>query len=187
VVGTGIVTLAFLILGVEFLRPEGLVPEQDQVAEVLGRLLEGAFGRIGFWFMIVAVYVGFWDTVLSDDDGFMRMFANGTRILARRRRNPGRLADEPWLARTYLLVLLTVLPVVLYLAIGEPVGLLQLAGGIEAAQIPLVAAVVLWVNRTQLPRTLRPSVVATLLTALAGLFFLGFAGYYVVQLVSGNG
>ncbi len=39
VAGTLVVTLAFLILGTELLRPEGLVPEEDRVAEVLGELL----------------------------------------------------------------------------------------------------------------------------------------------------
>lgn len=181
--GTAIITIAFLILGVELLRPEGLVPEQDQVAETLGRLLEGPFGRLGFWFMIVAVFVGFWDTVLSDDDGFMRSFANGTRIVTGGR---GTFGDEARLARLYLVVLLTVLPVLLYLVVGEPVGLLQIAGGIEAIQIPLVAFLMLFINRRLLPQRLRPNLVATAFTAFAGLFFLVFAGIFVVQTLAGD-
>jgi Mn2+/Fe2+ NRAMP family transporter len=62
VVGTFVVTGAFLVLGAEILGPKRLVPEEDRVAAVLGELLGERFGRIGFWFMVAAVFVGFWDT-----------------------------------------------------------------------------------------------------------------------------
>jgi Mn2+/Fe2+ NRAMP family transporter len=185
VVGTLVVTLAFLILGVEMLQPRGLLPEEDRVAEVLGRLLGGMWGPVGFWFMVAAVFVGFWDTVLADQDGFGRMFANGTRLLAPGLR--GRWADEALLQRTYLLVLLTVLPIGLYLAAGEPVGLLKLAGAVEAAHIPVVAGLTLYLNRRRLPEGLRPSWPTSVCTVLAAIFFTAFAGVYVLQLVSGDG
>jgi hypothetical protein len=59
VVGTLVVTLAFLTLGAELLGPRKLVPEEDRVAAVLGRLLGDVLGRAGFWFMVAAVFVGF--------------------------------------------------------------------------------------------------------------------------------
>lgn len=186
VVGTLVVTVAFLVLGVEMLRPRGLVPEEDRVAEVLGSLLGGVWGPVGFWFMVVAVFVGFWDTVLADQDGFARMFANGTRLVAAPARG-GRWADEALLRRVYLLVLLTVLPVGLYLAAGEPVGLLKLAGAVEATHIPVVAGLTLYLNRRRLPAGLRPSWPTAACTVLAAAFFAAFAGVYVVQLVSGAG
>ena len=179
VLGTLIVTLAFLILGTELLRPQGLVPEEHRVAEVLGQLLGGVWGPIGFWFMILAVYVGFWDTVLSDQDGFGRMFGHGTRLLLRDRLR-GRLADPLLLRRTYVLVLLTALPIALYLAVGEPVALLKLAGAIEAVHIPFLTALLLVLN-ARLPPGLRPRKVTVIATAAAGLFFAAFAGLYVWQ------
>jgi hypothetical protein len=94
VVGTLVVTVAFMILGAQLLRPRGLVPEEERVAETLGQLLGGVWGPIGFWFMVLGVFVGFWDTVLSDQDGFGRMFANGTRLLVQPLGLKGRWADE---------------------------------------------------------------------------------------------
>jgi hypothetical protein len=114
VVGTLIVILAFLILGTELLRPQGLVPEENRVAETLGQLLGGVWGPVGFWFMVVGVFVGFWDTVLSDQDGFGRLFADGTRILLRPFRFGGRWDDETFLKRVYVIGLVTVLPIALY-------------------------------------------------------------------------
>lgn len=183
VVGALVITIAFLILGTELLRPQGLVPEEDRIAETLGELLGGVWGRVGFWFMVLGVFVGFWDTVLSDQDGFGRMFADGTRRVLGAGRLRGRWADEPFLQRAFVVVLVTALPIGLYLVAGEPVGLLKLAGAIEAAHIPVVAGLTLVLNRRVLPPDLRPSPPVAAATALAALFFAAFAAIYVAQLV----
>lgn len=173
VVGVTVVMLAFLVLGAELLRPEGLVPEEERVAPVLGRLLGDVWGPAGFAFMVAALYVGFWTTVLSDQDGFGRMFAHGTQLLAGERLR-GAWARELRLRRAFVLVLTTLLPAVVYLAVGSPVALLMLAGAIEAAHLPFLAALVLLLNR-KLPEGLRPSRATQVLAAAAALFFAAFA------------
>ena len=180
VVGTCLIAGAFLILGAELLRPRGLVPEENRVAATLGRLLGDVWGQAGYWFMVVGVFVGFWDTVLSDQDGHGRMFTDGCRQLAPRLRR----FDETTLRRTIVIVLVTICPIGLYLLTGEPVQLLKIAGAIEAAHIPVVAGLTLFLNHTQLPRALRPSWPVTIVTAAAGLFFAAFAVYYGITLTS---
>jgi Mn2+/Fe2+ NRAMP family transporter len=81
VVGALLAALAFLILGGELLRPQGLVPKEQQVAEILGSLLGDLWGPFGFWFMVAIVFITFCSTTLSVQDGFGRMFADGTQIL----------------------------------------------------------------------------------------------------------
>jgi hypothetical protein len=179
-----IVTIAFLILGAELLRPEGMVPEENEVAEVLGELLGGVWGRAGFWFMVLAVFIGFWDTVLSNQDGFGRMFANGARLVLRPLGVTGGWTDAALLRRGFVLVLTTILPIGLYLIVGEPVGLLELAGAIEAAHIPVVAGLTLYLNHRILPPDLQPSRATIVVTGLAGLFFAVFAVVYVVQVLT---
>jgi Mn2+/Fe2+ NRAMP family transporter len=183
VAGTLLITLAFLVLGTQLLRPAGLVPEEDRVAEVLGELLGGVWGRARFWFMVLGVFVGFWDTVLSDQDGFGRMFADGTRRLLRPSGISGQWADETFLQRAFVLVLVTALPIALYLITGEPVALLKLAGVIEAAHIPVVAVLTLYLTRRDLPPDLRPSWLTAGATLVAALFFAAFAALYAVRLV----
>jgi Mn2+/Fe2+ NRAMP family transporter len=182
--GTVIVTLSFLILGTELLKPKGIIPEENKVAEVLGHMLGHLWGPIGFWFMITAVFVGFWDTVLSDQDGFGRMFAGGTRLLLKNLSLSAKWATEKMLQKIFVIGLVTVAPVVLYLLFGEPVGLLKIAGAVEAAHIPILVVLILYLNHKRLPVDLRPSVFTFLLTALAGVFFGGFAIIYTLQ-VSG--
>jgi Mn2+/Fe2+ NRAMP family transporter len=177
VAGTLVVTIAFLILGAELLRPQGLVPDEHRVAPVLGRLLGGVWGPAGYWFMILAVFVGFWDTILADQDGFGRMFAHGARLLGGRH---GYLQDDR-MRRPLIWGLLALAPAALFLSVGQPVALLQVAGGVEAAHIPVVAGLTLYLNRRRLPAAFRPSRAAVIGMGLAIAFFTAFAVAYLVQ------
>ncbi|MDQ3041504.1 MAG: Nramp family divalent metal transporter [Acidobacteriota bacterium] len=184
VIGALIITIAFLILGAELLRPRGLVPEENRVAETLGVLLGGVFGAVGYWFMIFAVFIGFWDTVLSDQDGHGRLQANGTRILSEGFGLKGKWTNEKFLKKAFVVVLVTLIPIALYLIFGEPITLLKIAGAIEAAHIPVVTGLMLYLNHRTLPADLRPSWFAFAVTALAGLFFAAFAVIYLVSLIA---
>jgi hypothetical protein len=182
VFGTLIITLSFLILGVELLKPKGLVPEENKVAEVLGQLLGSIWGPVGFWFMIVGVFIGFWDTVLSDQDGFGRMFAGGVRHLLKPEWQGRKWADEMVLKKFFVITVVTILPIILYLMVGEPVQLLKIAGFIEAAHIPVLVALVLILNLKTLPKDLKPSLFTIIMTGIAGAFFAVFAVIYVLQI-----
>ena len=70
----------------------------------------------------------------------------------------------------------------LYLTFGKLVGLLKLAGAIEAAHIPVLAGLILYLNHRALPADLRPSRLTFAITALAGIFFALFAIVYLYQL-----
>ena len=182
VVGTVLVTIAFLILGAELLGPQRVVPEEDRVAEVLGRLLGDVWGRAGFWFMVLGVFVGFWDTVLSDQDGHGRMFATGLRLVFAKWGVKGGWLDERRLQKAVVIVLVTILPITIYLIAGQPVELLKIAGAIEAAHIPVVTALVLYLNRTLLPSSLAPSRLTFAATVVSGGFFAVFAVLYITGL-----
>ncbi|WP_373529950.1 Nramp family divalent metal transporter [Nostoc sp.] len=183
VIGALLAALSFLILGGELLRPQGLVPKENQVAETLGSLLGDLWGPFGFWFMVAIVFITFCSTVLSVEDGFGRMFADGTQILLQGFGVRGRWTNEKFLQRFYIVVLLVALPIAVYLFFGEPVGLLQTAGGIEAAHIPIVTGLTLYLNHRMLPKELQPSKIIFGGTAIAGIFFGVFAIIYLLQLL----
>ena len=177
--GTFVVMISFMILGAELLRPEGIVPDEADVAADLTNLFEGVWGNFGFWFLLVGIYIGFWDTVLTDQDGWGRMFADGTKSLAKRAGLAGRWLDEVFLGRLYLVVLLALIPIAVFLIWGEPVAILKLAGTIEAIHIPIVAALTLYLNRRRLPKDLQASTAVMAVVALSSLAFAVFAGYYI--------
>lgn len=189
VVGALLAALSFLILGGELLHPQGLVPKENQVAETLGSLLGDLWGPFGFWFMIAIVFITFCSTTLSVQDGFGRMFADGTNILCQGFGVQGRWTNETFLRKAYIVGLLAVLPIGIYLIFGHPIALLQLAGGIEAAHIPIVTGLTLYLNHRMLPPELQPSKFTWTGTAIAGLFFAVFAIIYLLQLlgVMGSG
>ncbi|WP_242055932.1 hypothetical protein [Nostoc flagelliforme] len=81
VIATIVLLGQYNVLGGELLRPQGLVPKENQVAETLGSLLGDLWGPFGFWFMVAIVFITFCSTVLSVEDGFERMFADDTQIL----------------------------------------------------------------------------------------------------------
>lgn len=182
VVGALLIAMAFLILGAELLQPKGLIPEEDKMSEVLGKLLGELWGPIGFWFMIGAVFISFWTTALTNQDGWGRMFSSGTKILIRQFNITGKWTGFESLRKIYIVGLLIVLPCGLFLIMGKPVSLLMVAGGIEAGHIPVVAYLVLYLNKTKLPQGLAPSRFSFLATAIAGLFFVLFAVFYILQI-----
>jgi Mn2+/Fe2+ NRAMP family transporter len=181
VIGGLLIVMAFLILGTELLRPQGLVPAENRVAEVLGTLLGDVWGPVGYWFMIVAVFTGFWQTVLTNQDGWARLFADGTNIILQPFNLHNRWTNEGFLRKAYIVGLLTVIPIAVYWIVGEPVGLLQITGIIEAAHIPFIAWLTLYLNYRGLPKGLRPSKFTLSATAIAGLFFAVFAAIYILQ------
>lgn len=182
VVGALLAALSFLILGAELLQPQGLVPKENQVAETLGSLLGDLWGPFGFWFMVAIVFVTFCSTTMSVQDGFGRMFADGTQILVQGFGGNGRWIDEKFLRKFYIVTLLAGLPITVYMLFGKPIGLLQTAGAIEAAHIPIVAGLTLYLNHRMLPKRLKPSALSFWATVMAGLFFAAFALIYLLQL-----
>ena len=183
VIGGLLVVVAFLILGTELLRPQQLVPEENKVASVLGKLLESTWGKAGFWAMIVGVLIGFWNTTMTNQDGWGRLFANGSHILIGNRQVNKKWKDEGYLRKWISWILLAAIPLIVYLFVGEPIGLLQAAGIIEAIHIPIIAGLTLYMNVKTLPHGLRPSKTIVAMNILACLFFIGFASLYIVQLL----
>jgi hypothetical protein len=91
------------------------------------------------------------------------------------------------LKNTFVIGLVILIPLTLFLIVGQPVGLLKLPGAIEAAHISFVTGLTLYLNQRSLPPELRPSWFTFANTALAGLFFVGFAAIYLSRLVSSGG
>jgi len=184
VIGALVIAFAFLILGTELLKPKGLLPEENKVAETLGRLLGDIWGQPGFWFMILAVFITFFSTILSDQDGFGRMFSDGIRILFKDSSvAKSSRFEQKKLQKIIVITVLGAIPIIVYLLAGEPVVLLKIAGVIEACHIPVVAGFIVYLNYKKLPVGLKPSVFSLIATTIAGLTFTIFAVVYILQLI----
>ena len=203
VVGGLVVITAFLVLGAELLAPEGVVPEGTDVAVDLARLFSDVWGEAGRYLLLVAIVVALGGSVLANQDGWGRSFADMTLILTSHRRYA---ADRGWalgmlewlkqrtglpmlqrryIKRLYVVTITGLVPVAIILIFSDPVAVMSASGIIAALHTPFIALSALYVNRTRLPPALRPGLAMTVSMAAAGLFYLGFAGVYLWDLLSG--
>jgi Mn2+/Fe2+ NRAMP family transporter len=208
VIGGGIVIVSFLTLGAELLRPEGIIPEGIDVAEDLTRLLSEIWGDAGFWILLVGIIIPLWGTILSNQDGYGRMFSDGTLILAMpflkknnmiekdenghnqpaknlhgtKKKLVSWLLNKSLLSAFFSITLAAVLPLVAFFIVRNPVDILGVAGTIAAVHTPIVVFLTLYLNHKRLPKEFRPGKLITFSMILSGLFYGAFGVYYFTTL-----
>ncbi len=205
VVGGLIVISAFLILGTELLAPDGTVPKGTDVAVDLTSLFSDVWGQAGEYMLLAAIIIALGGSVLANQDGWGRSFADITLILTREQRQEGELNvilraiqalvgktgfllfKRLHLKRLYVATVTGLIPVVIVMLFKDPVKVMSLSGIIAALHTPFIALTALYVNRTRLPEQIRPNGFETSAMCLAGLFYLGFAGLYVWDWFSQHG
>ncbi|WP_209538946.1 Nramp family divalent metal transporter [Billgrantia sulfidoxydans] len=200
VVGGLVVIFSFLVLGAELLAPEGIMPEGPEVAVDLTSIFSEVWGELGRYVLLAAIVIALGGSVLANQDGWGRSFADMTLIVTRARREsdePGLLLkglnaldrrlpwpmfERRWLKRLYIVGVTGIVPLLILLAFSDPVQVMSVSGIIAAAHTPFIALAALYVNRTRLPRQLRPGMAATATMTVAGLFYLGFAVLYLLNM-----
>jgi len=205
VVGGLIVISAFLILGTELLAPDGSVPKGTDVAVDLTSLFSEVWGQAGEYLLLAAIIIALGGSVLANQDGWGRSFADITLILTRPQRETGELNKalkmlqsivgktgfllfkRLHLKRLFVATVTGIVPIVIVLMFKDPVKVMSLSGIIAALHTPFIALTALYVNRTRLPEQIRPNILETSCMLSAGLFYLGFAGLYVWDLFANAG
>lgn len=201
VTGTVIIT-AFLVLGAELLGPQGIVPSGSDVATELTQLLSEVWGETGYWLMVVAIVVALGGSVLANQDGWARSFADITLLLPLRPEQDGgdtQGAMNPLLRRLvawrpatmgtrralkvlYAAVVTGLLPAVVVVLVRDPVAIMSVSGIIATVHTPFIVLGTLAVNR-RLPHAVAPSRASQFALALAGVFYTLFAGAYLASTV----
>lgn len=199
VVGGLVVLLAFMVLGAELLAPEGILPEGAGVATDLARLFSDVWGEAGRYILLVTVVIALGGSVMADQDGWSRSFADMTLILRGGRDGGPVTRLLKWLQertgrpmlqrgniqRIYLLSITGAIPVTIIAVFEDPVGVMSVSGIVAAIHTPFIVLLTLYVNRSRLPEGIRPNLASTLGIAAAGVFYLGFAGVYCWDLLAG--
>jgi Mn2+/Fe2+ NRAMP family transporter len=188
VIGATVINISFLTLGAELLRPLGVIPEGIRVAEDLARLLGEIWGQAGRLLLVAGIFVALWGSILSNQDGWGRMYADATLMLLPRRlggvgHGPSLPARRRRIRTAYVIVVLTALPIIVFLLLRNPVDILSVAGIITAAHLPVVVTLTLYMNVTRLPRKLGPRPVWIVSTAVAVLFYGFFSAFFFYDLL----
>ncbi|WP_242634329.1 Nramp family divalent metal transporter [Marinobacter salicampi] len=205
VIGGLVVIFAFLVLGAELLAPEGIMPEGPKVAVDLTSLFSELWGNVGRFIMLASIIIAIGGSILANQDGWGRSFADMTLILTRSQRDthgsggfigaldrlnrklPWPLLERRWLKRLFIVTVTGLIPIAILLVFQDPVKVMSVSGIIAAAHTPFIALTALFVNRTRLPEELRPGLLTTSLMGLSGLFYLGFAVVYLLSLTGAFG
>ncbi|WP_150460132.1 Nramp family divalent metal transporter [Nesterenkonia ebinurensis] len=187
VVTGGVVLISFLVLGAELLRPEGIMPEGSDVAEDLALLLSDVWGAPGFWFLIVCVILALWGTVLSNQDGWPRTFADALLLLQRKASDHesglrAKFRHRTFLYRGAVIIAVTAAPLAVLWVVQDPVDILGIGGIVTAVHTPVFVALTLYINHKHLPKKLAPGKVVTTMMVLAGVFYTGFALLFFADL-----
>lgn len=198
-----VVICGFLILGAELLGPRDIVPSGTDVARQLTGLLETVWGSFGYWAMLAAILVALGGSVIANQDGWGRSFADITLILGCRGRSPAgdesaRQMAPGWLQRLarlglaadyrraiknlYVVVITGLVPAVLIVTIGDPVVIMSASGIVAAVHTPFIAFMIHLLNR-RLPPELRPGRAASWTVVAAAVFYLGFGSLYLAELL----
>jgi Mn2+/Fe2+ NRAMP family transporter len=189
VVGATVVNVSFLTLGAELLRPLGVIPEGIRVAEDLAGLLSQVWGPAGGWVLVTGIFVALWGSILANQDGWGRMYADATLMFLPRSERGHSVLGRPlpmirlYLRNTYILTVLTAVPIFLFLLLRDPVDILSLAGIISAAHLPVVVTLTLYLNLRHLPKGLRPGPIWTAATLVAILFYGFFSAFFFYNLL----
>lgn len=194
-----VVLLSFMVLGAELLAPQNLLPQGTDVAIDLGVMLSNIWGPVGKWLMLAIVVIALAGSVLANQDGWGRSFADMTLILlrsARHARAPGlivsavRFLEKKYrrtlftrsvFKRFYILTVTGIIPAIIILLFKDPVKVMSASGIIAAVHTPFIVFVALYVNLTRLPKPLRPSGFFVVSTGFAGLFYFAFAVLYFAR------
>ena len=152
VAGGFVVILSFMVLGSELLAPRTILPEGPDVAVDLTRLFSGIWGAAGQWLLLAAIVVALGGSILANQDGWGRSFADMTLILIRgKRRSKQRgwavetldwiqqhtnwpMFERRSLKRFYILAVTGVIPVAILIVFQDPVEVMSASGIIAAAQ-----------------------------------------------------
>lgn len=167
-----LVIFSFLVLGTRLLAPQGDIPAGPDVARELAQLFGDVWGRSGFAAMLVLAIFALGGSVIANQDGWGRSFADITLLLWPAPARP------TWMTRRrsqrlYVVTVTGLVPAAIYLAVRDPVAIMSVSGAVAAFHTPLIAALILWTNRRQLPAGLRPHAVSALFLGAAGLYYLG--------------
>jgi manganese transport protein len=152
-------TVAFYLLGAGVLSPLGLVPSARDMIPTLSRLYTDTLGHWVLPLFYLGATVTLYGTIFAATAAHSRLYADLCRVMGLFERDDyaRRLA---W-RRRFTLVL-TVVPVALYLLFESPVKMVVAGGVTQSVMLPITGAGALYLHHRRLPGELRPSRLATL-------------------------
>ena len=157
-------TAAFFLLGAGVLHGMGLVPAARDMVPVLSNIYTQTLGGWALWLFYLGAIATLYGTIFASTAAQTRMFADMCRLLGLFAR------DDVESRRAYFrgfVVLLTFLPVTLYLTLESPVAMVVAGGIAQASMLPALALAAIVLRHRHLPPAVAPSRATTVLLWVA--------------------
>ena len=167
-------TAAFFLLGAGVLHGMGLVPAARDMIPVLSNIYTQTLGPWALWLFYAGAIATLYGTIFASTAAQTRMFADMCRLLGLFAR------DDVRRRRAYFrgfVVLLTFLPVTLYLTLQSPVAMVVAGGIAQASMLPALAFAALVLRHRHLPPEVAPSRGTTALLWVAAFVIAGMIAW----------
>jgi len=151
-------TVAFYLLGAGVLSPLGLVPSARDMIPTLSRLYTDTLGGWVLPLFYLGATVTLYGTIFAATAAHSRLYADFCRVMGLFERSD---YARRLVFRRRFTVLLTVVPVLLYLLFESPVKMVVAGGITQSVMLPITGAGALYLRHRWLPSALRPSRVVT--------------------------
>jgi Mn2+/Fe2+ NRAMP family transporter len=177
-------TVAFYLLGAGVLSPLGLVPASKDMIPTLSRLYTSTLGSWALPLFYLGATVTLYGTIFAATAAHSRVYADFCRLLGLFER--GDYARRLAFRRGFT-VMLTVVPVLFFLAFESPVKMVVAGGIVQSVMLPVVGFGALYLHHGRLPRELRPGPMVTVGLWLATLIMAAVTGYSLFLTLRGRG
>jgi manganese transport protein len=175
-------TVAFYLLGAGVLHGMGLMPQGSQMIETLSNLYTETLGDWSMPVFLVGAVAVLYSTVFSSTAAHCRVMADfvGMAGLYDRRNYALRLR----VIRIFVVVLLFV-PSVYFMLVREPVLMIKIGGVAQAAMLPVIGFVTVYLRYRRLPESTWPKGWVTLALWVSAATMGLFMGYSVILRITG--
>jgi Mn2+/Fe2+ NRAMP family transporter len=171
-------TIAFYVLGAGVLHGMGVVPAATDMIPVLSNLYTQTLGGWALWPFYAGAIVTLYGTIFASTAAHSRMYADLCRIMGLYARDD--YARRVQFRRAFV-VLLSVVPVLLFLRFASPVKMVVASGIAQALMLPVIAVGTIYLRRRHLPHRLAPATWVTLALWVAAFVIICVTGYSVLM------
>ena len=178
-----VATVAFYLLGAGILHGMGKVPAAGDMISVLSNIYTQTLGEWSLWIFYAGAIFTLYGTIFAATAANSRVFADMFRLMGFFRADDYRKRVK---YRNTFVVILTLIPVALYLLVESPVKMVVAGGLAQAMMLPVIALGTLYLHHRRLPRQIAPPRVITIALWAASIVITGMMGYYVYEQILKN-
>lgn len=171
-------TLAFYLLGAGILHGMGKVPSANDMIPVLSTIYTQTLGEWSLGLFYLGAIITLYGTIFASIAAQSRMYADMVRLM-------GGFKSEDYAARVRyrngFILILTIIPVSLFLFFTSPVWMVKVGGIAQAAMLPVIGVSTLYLRYRRLPHDIKPRTWVTVGLWLATIIIVLIMGYSVLE------